>query len=310
MLASVSLVWGINYTINEWGLQEFTVVGFNALRFAIAGPALLALTGATEGSVGMPRRQWPRLLASTLIGIVAYQLAFSTAVLWTTPTEAAILVALSPFFSTGFAALAGERTQWKRTVVAAMGAFAGVVLVVLGQQHDGGSAPHPILGDLVALATGVLWGAYPVVTRPLLARHSPMRVTGWAGCIGAALMLVAAGFTGITHGGQHEQAWSWFSLAYSVLAVTIYGLVAWYHGVHRVGSAATMLFMYAVPVAAAVFAVLVGQQRITWPVLVGAALVLTALAYAQGLFDPMRRTLSTPHTDETHALAQDSKESQ
>jgi drug/metabolite transporter (DMT)-like permease len=129
----------------------------------------------------------------------------------------------------------------------------------------------------------VLWGWYPVLTRPLLDRYSALRVTAWTSAAGAAALLPLAAVAGFVSHGAVRQPLSWVSLAYSVLLVTVAGLVVWYRAVGQVGSAAVMLWMFAVPVAAAVFAALTGEQRITWPQATGSALVLAALAYAQGL---------------------------
>ncbi|MGK8500378.1 DMT family transporter [Nocardia asiatica] len=279
VLASVSVVWGASYTVTGWGLRELDVVTFNAIRFAASAPLLLVLVLALEGRPAIARRWWPRLTLSAAIGIVAYQLAFSAAVALTTVTESAILIALSPFWTALLARLTGEPVR-AAVLVGACVAMTGVILVVLGR-GAGHSSPNRALGDLAALAASALWGAYPVVTRPLLADHSPLRVTAWASAIGAVILLPAAFVPASPHALPRFSGTTVVSLAFSVLAVTIYGLVAWYWGVRRVGSAQTMVFMFAVPVAAAVFAVATGAENLTWPQVAGAGLVLAALAYSQ-----------------------------
>jgi drug/metabolite transporter (DMT)-like permease len=280
------VTWGANYTVNAWGLREFTVPGFNALRFLLAAPLLLALARWTEGTLRVEHGQWPRLLLSAAVGIIGYQLAFSAAVRLSTPAAAAILIALSPFFTALFARLAGEHATLPARRAAAAGtvAFAGVVLVVLGRQSTAaGPAATEWYGNALALLAAALWGWYPVITRPLLEHHSPLHVTAWTSAAGTAVLLPLAAIAGFTVHGTVRQPLSWFSLGYSVLLVTVAGLVVWYRAVGQVGSAAVMLWMFAVPVAAALFAALTGEQHITWPQATGSALVLVALAYAQEL---------------------------
>ncbi|WP_159838188.1 DMT family transporter [Nocardia sp. CY41] len=279
VLASVSAVWGASYTVTGWGLRELDVVTFNAIRFAAAAPLLLVLALAVEGRPAIARRWWPRLALSAGIGIVAYQLAFSAAVALTTVTESAMLIALSPFWTALLARLTGEPVR-SAVLTAACVAMAGVALVVLGR-GAGHSAPDRALGDLAALLASALWGAYPVVTRPLLADHSPLRVTAWTSAIGAALLLPAAAAPALPDGLPRLSGTTVVSLAFSVLGVTVYGLVAWYWGVRRVGSAQTMVFMFAVPVAAAVFAVVSDTEGVTGLQIAGAVLVLAALIYSQ-----------------------------
>ncbi|WP_280488084.1 DMT family transporter [Nocardia farcinica] len=274
--AAAVLVWGASYTVTGWGLRELDVLSYNAIRFAAAAPLLFAVVLLTEGAPWVARAVWPRLAVSASIGIVAYQLTFSLAVAWTTVTEAAILIALSPLWAALFAAVAGERVPGP-VVVAALAATVGVILVVTGRP-DGPPPVHRLAGDLAALAAGVLWGLYPVVTRPLLDRYSPVRVTAWAALIGGAVLLAGAALLpGARPGAAEWAALTWVSLAFSVLAVTVFGLVAWYRGVRALGSARTMLHMFAVPVVAAAFAV-VGGERIGPAQILGGALVLAALA--------------------------------
>ncbi|GAA1425560.1 hypothetical protein GCM10009601_32770 [Streptomyces thermospinosisporus] len=203
-----------------------------------------------------------------------------------TPAAAAVLIALSPFFTALFARLAGERAALSAARAAAAGtvAFAGVVLVVLGRE-SGTSVPEATQwqGHLMALLAAALWGWYPVVTRPLLRHHSPLRVTAWTSAAGTAVLLPLAAVSGFTVHGTVSRPLSWASLAYSVLLVTVAGPVLWYRAVGQAGSAAVMLWMVAVPVAAALFAALTGEQALTWPLTAGSALVLVALAHAQGL---------------------------
>ncbi|MFE2214434.1 DMT family transporter [Streptomyces canus] len=307
-LASVSMTWGANYTVNSWGLREFTVPGFNALRFLLAAPLLLVLARWTEGTLRVEHGQWPRLLLSAAVGIVGYQLAFSAAVRLSTPAAAALLIALSPFFTALFARLAGEHATLPARRAAAAGtvAFAGVVLVVLGQQDTAaGPAATKWYGSVLALLASALWGWYPVVTRPLLKHHSPLHVTAWTSAAGTAFLVPLAAIAGFTLHGTVRQPLSWFSLGYSVLLVTVVGLVVWYRAVGQVGSAAVMLWMFAVPVAAALFAALTGEQRITWPQTAGSALVLVALAYAQGL---SFGTLRNSHRRTSHRTRSTTKE--
>jgi drug/metabolite transporter (DMT)-like permease len=281
LLMSVAVLWGANYTINKWGLRELDVVTFNAIRFAAAGPLLLVACMVFERTAHIGRRHWSRLVASTVVGVIAYQQAFSTAVLLTSPTESAVLIALSPFATAGFAALTGEASHSRRMLLTSLVALAGTVLVIVG--GSGEMSQVHLAGDAVALAAAVLWGAYPVITRPLLEHYSPLRVTAWTASLGGVALVACAAVGTSDRGWWPSGGITWFSLAYSVLLVTVYGLVAWYHGVQRIGSAPSMLFMFAIPITAAAFAFVVGEQRLSWSQVLGAGIVVLALAHSQGL---------------------------
>ncbi|MEV1026145.1 EamA family transporter [Streptomyces sp. NPDC050264] len=128
-----------------------------------------------------------------------------------------------------------------------------------------------------------------MIARPLLEQHSPLRVTAWTAAIGGAVLLPSACIAGWTVHGAVRHTLSWVSLGHSVLLVTVGGLVVWYQAVSRAGSASVMLWMLAVPVAAALFAAATGAQPLNWSQGAGCVLVIASLMYAQGLVPFSRR---------------------
>ena len=280
LLAFVAIVWGANYTISTVALKELDVVEINALRFLLAGPLLLLATGIQERELFVHRRWWPRLVLSSAIGIVAYQLAFTEAIKLTSPAESSILIALSPFATIALARVAGEETPTRPLLIGAAVAFVGVTLVVLSQPGSDIDNGHAA-GDVVAAVAGLLWALYAVITRPLVQVYSPLRVTAWAAILGGVVLGLLSVQSLRSFDVHAHSPGAWLSLGYNIVLVTAFGLVAWYAGLRRIGSARSMVFTFLIPAAAAVFPIVVGLARPVPAQLAGVAIVLVGIACAQ-----------------------------
>lgn len=96
LILSVVIIWGINYTIAKYGLLEFTAIEFTAVRMMTAAPLLLLLTFFIEKSLYMERKDIPRLIIVSVVGIVLYQTLFMETVKYTSATNASLLISISP----------------------------------------------------------------------------------------------------------------------------------------------------------------------------------------------------------------------
>jgi drug/metabolite transporter (DMT)-like permease len=70
---------------------------------------------------------------------------------------------------------------------------------------------------------------------------------------------------------------SWISLLYSIVFVTIYGLVIWYAGIGRIGVTSSMVYMYLVPVIAMLIASIILKERISSEQGIGTLIIFVGL---------------------------------
>src|SRR5215218_2969526 len=102
----VIAVWGTNFVVIKWGLQDFPPLTFAALRFTFAVlPAVFFLK--------RPAVPWWNLAAyGVLIGVGQFGLLYIAMTQWISPGLASLVVQVQAFFTIGFAMmLAGERVK-------------------------------------------------------------------------------------------------------------------------------------------------------------------------------------------------------
>jgi drug/metabolite transporter (DMT)-like permease len=272
------LLWGVNFAAIKSALAEINVLAFGALRFGLAALVLSAVVWARGEGLGFARREWPAVAALGLVGHTAYQLLFTFGLDRTSTGHSALMMALVPVIVAVIGTARGlERLSAQRWMGVGL-SFAGIALVVLGGEGGGRAS---VLGDGLVLAGAVAWSLYTVFGGPLMARHSPVKLTAVTMIVGAAGLaaLAAAGLAG--QPGLLDQDWAavtprgWGLYLYSTLGGLVVAYVIWYTGVQRLGGARTAVYSNLVPVVALVMGWFAFGERLG-PIQAAGALVALA----------------------------------
>jgi drug/metabolite transporter (DMT)-like permease len=276
-LLLTAIIWGSNYSVIKFVLQEMPPRSFNAVRLVIASMvflAMIAFTGRREGLKRLSARNWGVIVILGIVGQFGYQLLFIEGLELTSVTNASIIIATTPLAVSLASAAAGhERLPGVHWLGMAL-SFVGVYLIVTGGARTGAGS---LTGDLMMIACVGCWTVYTVAARPMLAATSPLLITGLSMAVGTLLFLPVA-----VHDLQ-ETTWasvrvvSWVCIVFSSLLALNFAYTAWYHGVRHLGSSRTSMYSNLVPAVALLVALLWLGERIQGMRLVGAALVLVGV---------------------------------
>jgi drug/metabolite transporter (DMT)-like permease len=274
LLLLMAIFWGSNFTVVKIAVRDIPELPFNALRLALASAAFLLTLAVREGVPRFTRAEWIRIVQLAVIGQVVYQLCFLGAVARTTVANSALIFAFTPIVVALLTAAMGHEripaTRWLGAVIS----LAGIYLVV----GTGRTARASVAGDLMAVGAMLCWAIYTVGSRPMLARRSPVAVTGYSMVLGTLLYLPIAA------PDLYELNWSdvrlaaWVALVLSALLALYVSYMIWYTAVQSIGSTRTSVYSNVTPlVAMAVAAIWLGEP-ITARKLFGAAAVISGLA--------------------------------
>ena len=170
------------------------IVGKVALRavpsvalvaFRVAGAALaFILIGALRGRIGtIQKRDWPLLIASSLLGVVLNQWLFVKGLSLTSVINATLLGTLIPVFTLLVSiALGIDRASFRRLIGICLAA-AGVLYLIGPERAEFSS--HTRLGDLLLVTNSVCYGAYIAISKDLMKRYSALSVITWIFIVGS-----------------------------------------------------------------------------------------------------------------------------
>ncbi|MGH8688500.1 MAG: DMT family transporter [Burkholderiales bacterium] len=273
-LAVVSLVWGFNWVVLKIGVRYADPFEFLAWRFALAAACLFGAAALLRRPMRLTHA--PQVL---LVGFLQTTATFALAT-WALKMGAAgktaVLNFTMPFWATLFAwPLLGERPGHGQGIALGVAA-AGLIFLI----HP---TAVPGMPELLALASGVVWGLGVVVTKRLQDRSGMDNLTliAWQVLLGGALLVPLA----LAYPGPPAQ-WNAelvFAIAYNGILVNAMGWYLWFWAVDRLGAGLGSFGVLAVPVLGAIFsAILLGERpdALDWTgmALVAAALALSARA--------------------------------
>jgi len=233
---------------------------------------------ALEKNIRIQIRDCFELAILGLVGVTIYQTLFMAAVKYATATNASLMLAVSPVFAAIFAWLAGQEQLTARGRRGSAISFLGVVFVLLFGTNKLAVGWDVLRGDLIGILASCVWGLYPVLAKRMLSKYSALKTTTYSSLFGM-IFLLAVGSKGV-----QALSWSeipllaWGSMFFSIVLVTAFGLVVWYHAISRVGANRVMAYMYAVPAVAVITAAIILREQLHLMQAVGAAVIFWGIS--------------------------------
>jgi drug/metabolite transporter (DMT)-like permease len=277
LLATVS-IWAFNFTVTRYALTHgFEPLAYSAARFSAAAAIVSAITYGLERTISFDRRHAVLLAAAALVGIYLNQVAFVYSIDLTNASTVALIFGSLPILTALFAFALGVERLHRRFWIAAALSFAGVALVAGG---SGGGLSNNLTGNVLALIGAATWGAYSVAIVPLLSRYSVWRISAGA-LIAGCVPLVVTALPQLLDQRVDLGALVWAGFVFAVLGPLVLTNILWFTAIDRVGPSRATLVTNLQPFLAALFAVALLSEELTWLQIAGGATIGAALLLAR-----------------------------
>ena len=295
------LLWGGNNAGTKWLLTWWPPIFAGATRFLFAGLILLALLRWTDWfgrldklTPDLRRQLWWR--GGFSLGI--YVVCFNWALRCTSASHVALYLAASPVW-----ALLWEgypRKEWRsvQRYAAAFLALAGVFVLFWPAL---GLARGRMVGEVLGLATSVLWTNYGHQCRVLGAKFNGVEITAhttWR----AAVWLSPFAAWEIYSGGLVWNMRIAGVLSYCVIAGSVVAYICWNNALHRWPVSRVMLFNNLIPLTTMAAAHFCLQEKVTSTFWVAMILIVAGVVLGQA--DP-RKWFAVPRRFSPETSKQD-----
>jgi len=277
LLVTVS-IWAFNFTVTRYALTHgFEPLAYSATRFAAAAIVVSSITYGVEHSLRFEPRHALVLAAAAVVGIYINQITFVYAVDLTNASTVALIFGSLPILTAVFAYAVGVERLHRRFWIAAAISFLGVILVAAG---SGGGFSGNLTGDLLALVATATWGIYSVAIVPLLRRYSVWRISAGA-LVVAAIPLLLTAIPQLARQDWDLEPLVWAALVFAVLGPLVLTNVLWFTAIERVGPSRATLVTNLQPFLAALFAVALLSEELTWLQVAGGLAIGVSLLLAR-----------------------------
>lgn len=274
----LTLIWGTTWLGIKIGLESFPPFFSLALRFGLAGPAVLLIMKLRGMKIPWEPRHQPFFLT---IGFLSFVVSYGV-VYWCeqyiTSGLAAVLFALLPLLTAVFAHFMLHEEKLGSGKVAGLGlSLVGIAIIYsedLRQIHP--LAPVAALVMLISPAVTALSG---VLSKQRSREISPLAMAGIPMTYGA----IAHTILWLLLERGEPIAWTWPGVA-SVLYLTIFGSVIAFGGYYwllqhmPVGRLALMAYL--TPIVALLLGIFGAHEHMTTRIMIGAGMVLVGVAGA------------------------------
>ena len=271
-----ALLWGttgvaVRIVHDRSGLAAVSIGWY---RVAIAAIVVaLVFRGAGLRAAAQAVRRHPTRLLLTGAGFGAYQALYFVGVQFVGVSISTLVsLGIAPIALTAGAAVGRRRWPAASSLTVLVCAITGLALVAL-RPGSGAESPHPVLGVLASIASGLGYAGITALSRRM-SDEDPLVLTGVTSAVGAVVLLpfaIAAGLALPTDGIAN----GW--LVYIGVVPTVVAYWLFYQGLRSTASEVTGVLTLLEPLAAAVLAAIVLHESLTGEALAGGCLMLLAV---------------------------------
>ncbi|CCH16809.1 DMT family transporter [Micromonospora lupini] len=277
-ISVTGVLWGttgvaVQLLRESTGLSPVSI-GFH--RLAIAALVLLACTVGRLGALLAALRAAPVPLLFTGVGLGLYQALYFAAVALAGVSVATVVsLGLAPVLATTWESLRARRLPDPVRLGTLVTAVAGLALITGATAEPTTAAPAPLLGLLAAAGSGLGYAVTTLISRQVSQHTAPMTLTTISTVVGALTLAPMAVVSGVAVDVRLDTLALLLHLGVVTTAVA-YAL--FYAGLRTTAGSVAAVLTLLEPLTAAALAVALLHEPLPLPVLVGGALLLTAVA--------------------------------
>ncbi len=275
MLIGTGLLWGsigiVVRVLQERGASTWSI---SFWRFVVVSAVLAPLMTRVPRSA--LRSVAPVRLVAMCVGSLAFQLAYFLAVRDVGVATATLLaLGLAPVVLTAVETVQARRAPAVRTVVVLALAILGLVLVTVAGSSDTHIAPHPGRGIVEAVLSALFFAGSTAWGSSLSRELPPLAITFAMGLVGVVALLPVVAVVGwqVPRSAATLSGVLWLGIVATVVA---YGL--FYAGLRVTSGSTAVIVTLLEPVTAVVLAAVALGEPLTLATVVGAALLVVAIA--------------------------------
>ena len=270
--------WGSTFLAIRVGVQAMPPLVIAAIRFFIAGLALVAWA-AWRREPWPSAREWGSIcLLAALIFVGDYGLLFWAEQRVPSGIAAVMLATIPVFIAIGEVLLLRTARMTLQLGTALVIGIAGVAVLMSRSLNLGGAAISTV-GALALIVASMFWSVASVVTRRLTLPSSKVLSAG-AQMLAGGVMLAVVAIAFSEWGRFHPAAVpgkAWFALAYLILMGSIVGFTCYVWLIHHESPTKVGTYAYVNPVVAVLIGYFVGGEPLGLRTILGTALVLASV---------------------------------
>ena len=273
-----TIIYGLNHTIAKNVMPTYiSPFGFILLR--VIGAAILFWTVSFFMSTEkIQKKDWPRIIACSFLGMVINMLAFFKGLELSTPVNSSVIITISPIIVFIFSAiLLKEKIQFIKSIGIVSG-FIGAVVLVLYSSKTGFNAPNIPLGNVLFIVNSFAYGLYLVLVKPLIEKYNIITLLKWLFLLAIFMNLP------VTYDEFYSVKWlelpikdAILPMLFVVVGTTFFTYLFNAYALRTLSPSTVSSFIYLQPIVGIVFAISTKSDSLSLVSIIGMTLIFTGI---------------------------------
>lgn len=224
-----------------------------------------------------PRDLW-KIATASVLGLFVPQLTFLAACTMTTAIDISILSTLSPIFTMFIAALVLKEPITVKKAGGVALSFAGVLFLIFNSVvHPNGIEASSPWGIVLMLLNALSFASYLGIFKPLIARYSVVTFMKWMFLFALLISLPfsAADLVSAPYGDIPANVL--WEIGFLILFATFVAYFLIPVGQKNIRPTLVSMYSYLQPIIAAIVAIAIGMDRLSWQKVLATALVVAGV---------------------------------
>ena len=224
------------------------------------------------------REDLKRIAILSLFGIVINQTFFIWGLSITTPINSAIIMISNPIMVFIFTLIVlKERITFYKALGLAM-AMAGAYLI-LRYRGNFEMGSDTVLGDIMTLINSASWAVFVVMIKPIMEKYNTVTVMRWLFLFGSIFVFPVGIKFAVGTFWADFNSHAWFALGFIVIATTFFAYLLNIYGLEVLSPNTVSAYIYLQPFLASLFAMLIGEDKLTPTKIFSGALIICGLYF-------------------------------
>ena len=277
LMVIATLFFSGAFIAGKFSVAEFPVYSLTFFRFLIAAVVLFFILKIKGIDLTLDRKDIPRILLLSLLGMVGYHVFFFTALKHTSSVNTSLIAAMNPIMTTIMASIFLKEKVPKKSIGGILISFTGVALIVTNGSLEVIRSMSFNIGDIYMLMAILSFSIYFIVLKGIVGRVDPMKLTFYVFFFCAVMLVPMVTYENPMEYLPNTTSKGWGSLIYMSIFASVIAYLIQQISVKRIGPAKTSLYVNLVPLFSMIMAYFILGEQITLPKVFAGAMIISGV---------------------------------
>lgn len=272
----VSVIYGLTFTIAK-DVMPIYVKPFGLILIRVLGACFLFwLVSFFTIKEKIEKKDFPRIFAAAIFGVVLNQLTFFKGLSYTSPISASVIMLTAPILVLILSTiLLKERIELKKIIGIIIGLIGTSILILYGKSV--GNATNANWGNFLVFVNASSYAIYLILVKKIASKYSPLTFIKWIYTFGL-LFVLPFGLGEFTAVNWNEiPTIIFFEIGYLVIFTTFFAYLINLSAIRYLKPTTLSVFIYLQPVFASIFAISLQKDELNMIKLISAFLIFVGV---------------------------------